>query len=59
MLEYIKILKDQKVTLEQLSLDQRASAVKTFLDNGFLELAIQIPFYSLNPAMIDRLQQFV
>jgi hypothetical protein len=59
MLEYIKILKGQKVTLEQMSLDQRASAVKTFLDNGFLELAIQIPFYSLNPAMIDRLQQFV
>jgi hypothetical protein len=42
-----------------LSLDQRASAVKTFLDNGFLEIPIQIPFYSLNPAMIDRLQQFV
>ena len=59
MLEYIKILKGQKLTLEQLSLDQRASAVKTFLDNGFLELAIQIPFYSLKPDMIDRLQQFV
>jgi hypothetical protein len=59
MLEYIKILKDQKLQFDQTSLDQRAATVKTFLDNGFLEIAVQIPFYSLKPDMIGRLQQFI
>jgi hypothetical protein len=59
MLEYIKILKDQKLQFEQTSLDQRALTIKTFLDNGFQELAIQIPFYSIKSDMIDRLEQIV
>ncbi len=59
MLEYIRIMKERKLVFEQMSLDQRVSDIKSFLDNIFIDMPIQIPYYSFNPAMIPRLQQFV
>jgi hypothetical protein len=59
MLEYIRIMKERKLVFEQITLDQRVADIKRFLDNSFVDMPIQIPYYSFNPDIIPRLEEFV
>lgn len=59
ILEYIALMKAQKLSFDHLSLDNRAVVMKQFLDNSLVDVPIQIPYYSFNPAIISKLQQFV
>jgi hypothetical protein len=58
ILEYIRNMKERKLLFEQMTLDQRVADIKSFLDNNFTDFPIKLPYYSFNPAMLGRLQQF-
>jgi hypothetical protein len=57
VLEYIRKLKEHKLRLDQLSLDERVSTVQTFLDTILLDVPITIPYYTINPDMKAHLDQ--
>jgi hypothetical protein len=59
VLEYIRIMKEHKLMFDQISLDQRVSTVREFLETGFNDVPIMIPYYTINPTMESQLEHLV
>ena len=54
---YIGVMKHQKLAFDKISLDNRAAVVKDFLNVGFFDVPIEIPYYIFDPSKLDQISR--